>query len=87
MLVALPLAPTLQNFNSFFCFFALPFITKLYSDLMNPGAMRKLDAMETSTVQVEKSRTYVDVYQYFLLVSLVAVLLYLGAVSIIRESA
>ena len=54
---------------------------------MNPGAMRKLDAMETSTVQVEKSRTYVDVYQYFLLVSLVAVLLDLGAVSIIRESA
>lgn len=49
-------------------------------------SMRELDALETSTVQVEKARTFEDIYCYFVLASIVAFLLYVGTTAITRET-
>ena len=55
----------------------------------NAADMRKgvsqIDALEKSRVEIEKSVSFKDVYDIFLMLALLAGLLYLVAASIVRE--
>jgi len=49
-------------------------------------AVAEIDSLEKSKIEIEKTVTYKDIYQYFLYASLLTWLLYLVGISITRES-